>query len=303
MRRVPREPAIPDRQARSARALPSPPARLFEKCRHGSVGAAKCLLRLRARRGKTSISPVEDIPGCGHIRPMLRRETTALAIAVVAMSAFGARSPLQARTDGNSVISGSCQYPEPVARQAAETTLIVCDTATLSLSDPAPALDFGQREWGSIARFTGDMADNRMTVSGITLRDGTRARRPAAARSSTAATGSFPRSAAWQERARGGSRPTSCHRASEGGTRRLDRIPGFGRQRWRTEIRFDAERTARERAVADIRLMQGYVYSVAPNRWPWHGGAKMDSVLGNWKVRCRDALSRCSARVWLAPPY
>lgn len=119
------------------------------------------------------MADVEDRPGCVHVRAMLRRDATALVIVVATMFAVAVRSPLHARTEGDSVIEGSCQYSEPVTRQASETTLILCDTATISRGPQSPALDFGQREWGSMARFTGDFADGRLTVSQITLRDGT----------------------------------------------------------------------------------------------------------------------------------
>lgn len=66
------------------------------------------------------------------------------------MFAFVTRAPLHAETEGDFVISGGCQYSRAVARQENETTLILCDTATISAGPAGAVIDFGQRGWGRL---------------------------------------------------------------------------------------------------------------------------------------------------------
>jgi hypothetical protein len=69
-------------------------------------------------------------------------------------------------------VSGRCAYPEKAARYAAETTLILCDTISIQRSAAQSTFDFRQRSWGSMARFSGPVSGERMTVSSLALRDG-----------------------------------------------------------------------------------------------------------------------------------
>lgn len=59
-----------------------------------------------------------------------------------------------------------------MARYRQQTVLVLCDTATISRSAATATLDFGQRSWGSMAQFTGDMAGDDMAVAQVALRDG-----------------------------------------------------------------------------------------------------------------------------------
>ena len=102
---------------------------------------------------------------------MLRRISA--AVGVTAMVGFAVAAPIRAQVDQKTVIGGRCQYSEPVARYRHETTLILCDTATVSRDAGSATLDFAQRSWGSMAQFTGVMAGNRLAVSRISLRGGT----------------------------------------------------------------------------------------------------------------------------------
>jgi hypothetical protein len=98
------------------------------------------------------------------------------AMSVMAMFAL-VSAPLRAEDEQKTVISGRCQYPDRVARYRNETALILCDTVTIGRSTTIATFDFTQRSWGSMARFTGEMPGDKMTLSQITLRDG----RPVAA--------------------------------------------------------------------------------------------------------------------------
>lgn len=90
----------------------------------------------------------------------------------MAVMALVAAAPLCAAEEQPTVIEGRCQYPEPVVQYRYETTLILCDTVKIGRSETTATLDFTRRSWGAMARFTGDMPGDRMTVSQITLRNG-----------------------------------------------------------------------------------------------------------------------------------
>jgi len=92
----------------------------------------------------------------------------------MALFALGVSAPVRADHEQKTVIEGRCQYPARVAKYRNETTLILCDTVTISRSTAGATLDFSQRSWGSMARFTGAMGGDKMTISHVTLRDGRR---------------------------------------------------------------------------------------------------------------------------------
>lgn len=115
-----------------------------------------------------------------HVRAMTWRRSATLALAAAAMLATSVSPQLHAQgVAPATVLSGRCQYPDRVARFRQETSLILCDTVSISQEGDSATLDFSQRSWGSMMRFAGDMRDNRMTISRVFFRDG----------SSTAASG------------------------------------------------------------------------------------------------------------------
>jgi hypothetical protein len=133
-------------------------------------------------RRKTELAPtassnwrksgIEPILAPVHVRMMTGKIVmTATAIAMVALAAS---TPLMAEDDQKAAINGRCEYPERVARFRDDTTLIPCNTVTIERNATTATLDFKQRSWGTMARFTGDMPGERMTVAQITLRDGRR---------------------------------------------------------------------------------------------------------------------------------
>lgn len=96
----------------------------------------------------------------------------ATAICATAIAAIAVGVPLHAEDARKTVIAGRCEYSDQVARYRDETTLVLCDTLKIDRSTTLTTLDFSRRSWGSMARFTGDMSGDRMTVSRITLRNG-----------------------------------------------------------------------------------------------------------------------------------
>jgi hypothetical protein len=81
-------------------------------------------------------------------------------------------APLIAQAEPKALITGRCQYSDRIAQYRHETTLILCDTASIDRESTTATLDFSQRSWGSTARFSSVMADDQMTVSHLTLRNG-----------------------------------------------------------------------------------------------------------------------------------
>jgi hypothetical protein len=100
--------------------------------------------------------------------------TKSAALVIAAMAIFGFVTPatLLAQAEQESLYSGHCQYSDQIVRHRNETTLILCDTATISRAATSATFDFRQRSWGSMAQFAGEMAGDKMAVSRITLRDG-----------------------------------------------------------------------------------------------------------------------------------
>lgn len=94
-----------------------------------------------------------------------------LALAAIALSPAGTSAGLAASGQAT-VVEGRCLYSDEVIRQRGETLLIVCDGATLKRDGASATLTFGQRSWGPMARFSGDMAGGRLAVSQVALRDG-----------------------------------------------------------------------------------------------------------------------------------
>jgi len=101
-------------------------------------------------------------------------------MSAVATLALTASAPLYAEDEQTTVIDGRCQYPDRVAEYRNETTLILCDTATITQSATITTLDFSQRSWGSTARFTGNRTGDTIAISTVALRGGS----PVAARGS-----------------------------------------------------------------------------------------------------------------------
>jgi hypothetical protein len=117
-------------------------------------------------------SPIERFADEAHIGPMGWTKSAVLVIAAMAIFGFVKPAPLLAQAEQESVLNGHCQYSEQIARHRNETTLILCDTATIKRAATSATFDFRQRSWGSMAQFAGDMAGDKMTVSRIALRDG-----------------------------------------------------------------------------------------------------------------------------------
>jgi len=97
-----------------------------------------------------------------------------LPIRAIALFALAAAAPLCAQDAGKTSIDGRCQYPEKVVKNRNETVLILCDTVEIDRGSASATLDFAQRSWGSMARFTGSMSSDTMAISQVTLRDGRR---------------------------------------------------------------------------------------------------------------------------------
>jgi hypothetical protein len=73
----------------------------------------------------------------------------------IAMYALVVSEPSRAKDEQQTAIDGRCQYPDRVAKYRNETALMLCDTLTINRSATSTTLDFSQRSWGSMARFTG----------------------------------------------------------------------------------------------------------------------------------------------------
>ncbi|MGN6375463.1 MAG: hypothetical protein ACTHMG_07895 [Sphingomonas sp.] len=96
----------------------------------------------------------------------------AVSIIVAATGLLAMPSVLNAAVDQKIVLSGSCRYADRVMDHRADTVLVLCDTATIDRNGATVALDFGQRGWGSMARFTGSMTGDALAVSQVWLRHG-----------------------------------------------------------------------------------------------------------------------------------
>ena len=88
-----------------------------------------------------------------------------LPIRTIALFALAAAAPLCAQDSQKTSIDGRCQYPEKVVKNRNETVLILCDTVEIDRGSARATLDFAQRSWGSMARFTGSMSSDTMTIS------------------------------------------------------------------------------------------------------------------------------------------
>ncbi|HEX7656264.1 MAG TPA: hypothetical protein VF404_04635 [Sphingomonas sp.] len=99
----------------------------------------------------------------------LKRSAAVALAAAWAVTSAPAR-PADADAGQRTVINGSCQYGARVARHHEDTLLILCDTATIDRSAQGATFDFAQRDWGSMASFSGAMTGDKMAVSQITLR-------------------------------------------------------------------------------------------------------------------------------------
>lgn len=114
-----------------------------------------------------------DPPNPRPLEPAVQHRTTRLTTIAATMIAGLAAPSLHAQAGPDTAIAGRCDYSDRVTRERRDTILILCDTATLRRDGAHASLDFAQRSWGSMARFDGDIAGDRMTVARVTLRDGT----------------------------------------------------------------------------------------------------------------------------------
>jgi hypothetical protein len=76
-------------------------------------------------------------------------------LAVLAVS--GGADPIE--------LNGRCQYPEAIARYSHEASLVSCNTLVINRAEST--LDFGQRSWGSMLRFVGEVSGDRMEVTHV----------------------------------------------------------------------------------------------------------------------------------------
>ena len=67
---------------------------------------------------------------------------------------------------------GRCAYSDAVARFRQEALLAVCDALVIAGTDDVVTFDFGQRDWGSMLRFTGAMSGQRLTINRLQSRAG-----------------------------------------------------------------------------------------------------------------------------------
>lgn len=76
--------------------------------------------------------------------------------------------------DGTGTINlrGQCQYSDAVTRFRDETSLVLCNTLAIDRRGEVATFDFGQRSWGSMIRFSGEMSGRRLTVRNLRLRTG-----------------------------------------------------------------------------------------------------------------------------------
>lgn len=137
-------------------------------------------------RARCTIRPGRLIGNAARFRPGANLDTTGATVRTITttslariatlaatMIASVAPASLHAQADPDTAIAGRCAYSERVIRERHDTILILCDTAALRRDGAHASLDFAQRSWGSMARFDGDVAGDRMTVARVTLRDGT----------------------------------------------------------------------------------------------------------------------------------
>lgn len=70
---------------------------------------------------------------------------------------------------------GWCQYSEAVRERAdAATVLIDCSSFALDQSGASAGFEFGQRGWEKHTRFEGQLLGERMQVTSVVLRNGSR---------------------------------------------------------------------------------------------------------------------------------
>jgi hypothetical protein len=62
-------------------------------------------------------------------------------------------------------LSGQCQYPDAIARYSHEASFVSCNTLVINRADST--FDFGQRSWGSMLRFEGEISGDRMEVTRV----------------------------------------------------------------------------------------------------------------------------------------
>jgi len=76
--------------------------------------------------------------------------------------------------DGTGPINlrGQCQYSDAVTRFRDETSLVLCNTLAIDRREEIATFDFGQRSWGSMISFSGEISGRRMTVRNLRLRVG-----------------------------------------------------------------------------------------------------------------------------------
>lgn len=106
------------------------------------------------------------------MKPMSWSRSAVSVMSAIAMHALVVSEPSRANDEQRTVIDGRCQYPDRVVKYRDEAALILCDTLTISRGGTSTTMDFSQRSWGSMARFTGVMLGDKMSVSHVSLRQG-----------------------------------------------------------------------------------------------------------------------------------
>jgi hypothetical protein len=62
-------------------------------------------------------------------------------------------------------LNGRCEYPDAVARYSQEASLVMCNRLVIDRAEST--FDFGQRSWGSMLRFEGEISGDRMDVTRV----------------------------------------------------------------------------------------------------------------------------------------
>lgn len=79
----------------------------------------------------------------------------------------------QVSADGGVMrMDGRCVYSDAVLKHRDDTTLALCDALEIHRDGPVADLEFRQKSWGRMMRFSGKMEAHRLTVTSLTLRNG-----------------------------------------------------------------------------------------------------------------------------------
>ncbi|KQM64986.1 hypothetical protein ASE75_07975 [Sphingomonas sp. Leaf17] len=117
----------------------------------------------------TSRAPTAVAAAVPAHRRCSRSARPILAAAVIATISVVLPAGLSAAATTSAAIPGRCAYAEPLVRSRQQTVLVLCDSVTIDRDDTLAIIDFRQRSWGSKARITGEVADDRLSTSSAAI--------------------------------------------------------------------------------------------------------------------------------------